>query len=46
MIRRLLRKQIRVVQEGGDPIGTTFDPAKSLFKTQAGNFYRAASGAT
>ncbi len=30
MARRLLKKQIRVVQEGGDPIGVTFDPAKSL----------------
>jgi phenylpropionate dioxygenase-like ring-hydroxylating dioxygenase large terminal subunit len=40
LVRRLLKKQIRVVQEGGDPIGVTFDPAKSLFKTGGGNFYR------
>ena len=40
MARRLLKKQIRVVQEGGDPIGVTFDPAKSLNKTGGGNFYR------
>ena len=33
MVRRLLRQQIRLVQEGGDPIGVTFDPAKALMKT-------------
>jgi phenylpropionate dioxygenase-like ring-hydroxylating dioxygenase large terminal subunit len=42
LVRRLLRKQIRVVQEGGDPIGVAFDPANSLFKTGGGNFYRQA----
>jgi hypothetical protein len=42
MLRRLLRQQIRKVQEGGDPIGVTFDPANALFKTGGGNFYRAA----
>jgi hypothetical protein len=41
MVRRLLRQQIRLVKEGGDPIGVTFDPAQALFKTGAGNFYRA-----
>jgi phenylpropionate dioxygenase-like ring-hydroxylating dioxygenase large terminal subunit len=43
MLRRLLREQIRKVQEGGDPIGVTFDPANVLFKTGGGNFYRAAA---
>ena len=40
MIRRRLREQIRLVQQGGDPIGVTFDPRKALFKVGAGNFYR------
>jgi phenylpropionate dioxygenase-like ring-hydroxylating dioxygenase large terminal subunit len=40
MLRRLLRKQIKLVQEGGDPIGVTFDPDKAFFRTGAGNFYR------
>jgi hypothetical protein len=46
MVRRLLKKQIRVVQEGGDPIGVTFDPDKALFKTGGGNFYRPVSAPT
>ena len=40
MLRRLLRQQIKRVQEGGDPIGVTFDPDNSLLKSGAGNFYR------
>jgi len=43
MLRRLLRQQIRLVQQGGDPIGVTFDPAKAFMKTGGGNFFRAAS---
>jgi hypothetical protein len=46
MVRRLLKRQIRVVQEGGDPIGVTFDPAKALFKTGGGNFFRATGAQT
>ena len=40
MLRRLIRQQIRLVQQGGDPIGVTFDPAKALNIVGAGNFYR------
>jgi hypothetical protein len=42
MLRRLLRQQIRIVLEGGDPIGVTRDPAKALCRTEGGNFYRTA----
>ena len=36
MLRRLLRQQIKLVQDGGDPIGVTFDPATaSTRSTQA-----------
>jgi hypothetical protein len=42
MLRRLLRRQIMVVQDGGDPIGVTFDPRSALNKCGAGNFFRAA----
>jgi hypothetical protein len=42
MLRRLLRQQIRIVQQGDDPIGVTFDPAKALYRTEGGNFYRTA----
>ena len=40
MLRRLLRQQIRLVQEGSDPIGVTFDASKAHFKTGGGNFFR------
>ncbi len=40
MLRRLLKKQIQIVREGGDPMGVVFDPAKAVFKVEAGNFYR------
>ncbi len=40
MLRRQIRQQIKVVQEGGDPIGVTFDPKKAYHVVGAGNFYR------
>jgi phenylpropionate dioxygenase-like ring-hydroxylating dioxygenase large terminal subunit len=40
MLRRLLRRQIKTVREGGDPIGVTFDPAKAVNKVSAGNYKR------
>ena len=42
MLRRLLRQQIRLVQDGGDPIGVIFEPSKALCRTEGGNFYRTA----
>jgi hypothetical protein len=39
MLRRLLREQIRRVQEGGDPIGVVFDPKQALFRAGGGNYY-------
>lgn len=38
MLRRLLQRQIKTVQDGGDPIGVTFEQAKALVKLDAGNF--------
>ena len=40
MLRRRLREQIEIVQNGGDPIGVTFDPSKSVCTVEAGNFYQ------
>ncbi len=40
MLRRLLKRQIQLVQQGGDPIGVTFDPARAVNRVDAGNFYR------
>jgi phenylpropionate dioxygenase-like ring-hydroxylating dioxygenase large terminal subunit len=38
MLRRMLKQQIRVVQDGGDPMGVSFDPAK-VNKVGAGNYF-------
>ena len=40
MLRRLLKKQIRVVQEGGDPIGVTFESGTARREVGSGNFLR------
>jgi hypothetical protein len=42
MLRRLLRQQIKIVQDGGDPIGVTFDAEKAVNKVNSGNYFRAA----
>jgi phenylpropionate dioxygenase-like ring-hydroxylating dioxygenase large terminal subunit len=39
-LRRLLRRQIEIVKEGGDPLGVCFDPAQAVVKVQAGNFFK------
>ena len=40
MQRRTLEQQIRLVQEGGDPLGVILDPANELVKVPSGNFFR------
>jgi nitrite reductase/ring-hydroxylating ferredoxin subunit len=40
MLRRLLKKQIKVVEEGGDPIGVSFDEETALRNVGSGNFHR------
>jgi phenylpropionate dioxygenase-like ring-hydroxylating dioxygenase large terminal subunit len=40
MLRRLLKQQIKLVQEGRDPLGVNFDPAEAVVKVEAGNFYK------
>jgi hypothetical protein len=39
-LRRLLRRQIEIVKEGGDPLGVTFDPAQAVVTVQAGNYFK------
>ena len=41
MQRRMLKAQIKLVAEGGDPVGVTFDPQNGFVNVRSGNFYRA-----
>ena len=41
MQRRMLKSQIKVVAEGGNPIGVVFDDAQALVTVRSGNFYNA-----
>lgn len=38
MFRRVLRRQIDIVREGGDPVGVMFTPEGAVVQVQAGNF--------
>ena len=40
MLRRKLRMQIRLVQDGDNPTGVEFEPSVLPFDIGAGNFYR------
>lgn len=37
--RRMLKAQIRIVAQGGDPVGAAFDPGQALVTLPSGNFY-------
>ena len=45
MLRRLMTQQIKVVQDGGDPLGFTFDDEKATVKILSGNFILAGEDA-
>jgi hypothetical protein len=38
MVRRQFRAQARIVAEGGDPVGVSFDPANARQELAAGNY--------
>jgi phenylpropionate dioxygenase-like ring-hydroxylating dioxygenase large terminal subunit len=40
MLRRMLRQQIKLVAEGGDPIGVAFTEATAINKVTSGNYVR------
>lgn len=40
MLRKLLRQQIRLVQQGGDPVGLVYDAKDVVQTVGSGNFYR------
>ena len=42
MLRRMLRQQVRIVADGGDPIGVSFDADAAPVRFEAGNFIRPA----
>lgn len=44
ILRRFLREQIRLVQEGGDPIGVSFDADEPPRMVDSGNFFETAEG--
>jgi len=39
MQRRMLKAQIKVVAQGGDPVGVKFDPDEALVTVSSGNFF-------
>jgi hypothetical protein len=39
MCRRMLSQQIKLVQQGGDPLGVAYDPADQVVTLEAGNFF-------
>jgi hypothetical protein len=45
MMRRMLRAQIKVVAEGGDPLGVAFDSERATVKVPSGNFFRSRTAA-
>jgi hypothetical protein len=42
LLRQMLRRQIHKVQKGEDPIGVTFDSAKSVYRVNSGNYIKPA----
>lgn len=38
MVRRQFKEQVRIVAEGGDPVGVTFDESEALVPVVAGNY--------
>lgn len=40
MLRRMLKQQIKIVEEGGDPLGVIYDPTQQVMKVNAGNFFK------
>lgn len=39
MLRRMMAKQIKLVQQGGDPAGVTFDEAERMVAIEGGNYF-------
>jgi phenylpropionate dioxygenase-like ring-hydroxylating dioxygenase large terminal subunit len=39
LLRRMMKQQIKVVADGGDPLGVVFDEARAMVNVRSGNFY-------
>jgi len=39
-LRRMMKQQIKIVQEGGDPAGTAFKPGEEIIEIVSGNFFK------
>lgn len=39
MLRRMMAKQIRIVQQGGDPPGVAYNPKDRMVKIEGGNYF-------
>ena len=45
MMRRMLREQMKVVANGGDPLGVAFEEKDAMVRVPSGNFFKARSAA-
>jgi hypothetical protein len=43
MLRRMLKREIKSIQDGGDPTGVSFEASRARVKTTAGNYFRDAT---
>jgi phenylpropionate dioxygenase-like ring-hydroxylating dioxygenase large terminal subunit len=40
MVRRMFKQQLEIMDQGGDPLGVTFDPENAIQVLEAGNYFR------
>ncbi|MAM62353.1 Rieske 2Fe-2S domain-containing protein [Maritimibacter sp. UBA3975] len=45
MLRRFIKRQVKIVEDGGDPVGVAFEDGKEWLETPAGNWFSKAAGA-
>jgi hypothetical protein len=45
MLRRKLLEQIKIVEDGGDPIGVAYEPGREMVRIDSGNFFEESAAA-
>jgi nitrite reductase/ring-hydroxylating ferredoxin subunit len=45
MLRRKLLEQIKIVEDGGDPVGVAFEPGREVVRIDSGNFFKESAAA-